>query len=593
MIKYKIIILLVAGCLWLLAYSPLRAQQAEKAAYDRAIGYLNKGNTRKGFSYLDRALSLNPSYYDALYARAYYNLQEGRYSQAITDYTTILTTHPDDTTVYRYRGLAHVSAENFAAAEADLLTALSMDSTNSSILGELGYLYFQADELDLAKQYFRESVRYQPNTYAYYNLAQSHYADGEFTEALEALEKNLGLEAKDEEALRLKALVFLNTKKYPEAIAIYEQLLASGSIDDPDDLINWGLVYYAQKKYPQALTYFKTAKNDADAELQYFIGLTHFRLKDTRSALKAFNRSVKLLTVNQEENAPIFYDRAIVRMAAKDTKGAVADFFQSVYLMPEIIRQQNAAGDTLELLGNASALLRPYYSPRQLDSVSALGYRERARLEMNALNGEDAALASINESLRLRNNDAESYYLRSRVHYLRENYSEALKDITSALDLSRNAANEAYLHQRGLIYYENQDFDKAHQDLSRAIALNGANAVYYYDRAYASAGRNDWDAAIADITQALTLDPDDAATYLLARAGFYLEQNHFAKALADCDAAIRTTGQDALAYYQRGLAYQGLRQYREAVTDFTRALQLESDFPEANEALQEALLQVK
>ncbi len=75
----------------------------------------------------------------------------------------------------------------------------------------------------------------------------------------------------------------------------------------------------------------------------------------------------------------------------------------------------------------------------------------------------------------------------------------------------------------------------------------------------------------------------------MARAEFYNQTAQFDKALADCEEVIAKSRDMAILYYQRGVARFGLKNYPEAVTDFTRAIQLEPDFPEAREKLQEAL----
>src|SRR5687768_12928554 len=101
----KVIILLF---IFLYSFLPLFAQKPDEVAYKKAIQYFNKGKDKKGFIYLDKALQLNSTNYDALYARSYYNFEQGNYLKALPDYDTLLVSHPDDTTLYRYRGLARL-----------------------------------------------------------------------------------------------------------------------------------------------------------------------------------------------------------------------------------------------------------------------------------------------------------------------------------------------------------------------------------------------------------------------------------------------------------------------------------------------------
>jgi tetratricopeptide (TPR) repeat protein len=572
----------------LLAYLGVWAQSAGKADYERAIDYMNNGNTRQGFEYLNKSLAADPHYYDALYARGFYLFTQADYAQAITDFDSLLIHYPKDTATYRYRGLARMYVNNFPEAEQDLLTALSLDSTDHGIYSDLGYFYYQIMEYEAAKQFLDKSIRIKPSRFALYQKAQTHYSLNEFNESLASLAPILKEDSKDADALRLQALVYLNTKKYAESTKIYEQLLANGDIDEPDDFLNWGLTYYMQKKYVQALVYFTTPKKHTDSELYYYTGLAQYKLKNNKKALKALNKSVMYMAEAGEEQAPVFYDRAIVRSTMKDNTGAVQDYLQAVALLPEITRQRNQFGDTLSLLGNAAVLLKGLYSSKQIDSVSAIGYWQRAEnlLERDGL--EEEALEAISKSIHLLPGKEQSLFTRARVYYLFENFSKSLDDVSRAIELSKQD-NAEYFHLRGLIYYQMENPRKARQDFDKAIALDAQNASYYYERSFAWADTGNYAEALSDMNKAMGLDKETKVPYLIARAEFYNQVGQFNKALADCEEIMAKSRDQAIVYYQRGVARFGLKNYSEAITDFTRAIQLEPDFADAREKLQEAL----
>lgn len=568
---------------------PLFAQKEQEAAYKKAIDFINKGKHQKGFEWLDKALALQSNYYDALNARAYYNFERGNYGQAIPDYDTILAYYPADTATYRYRGLANLYTKNYQAAQEDLLYALSLDSTDSGIYSDLGYFYFQVMNYDEAIDYFNMSIAIKPNRFAFYQKAQTYYSIGDFKGTLEALDRNLELEKKDADALRLKALIFLNTKKYGDAIKIYEQLLSNSDIEEPDDFFNWGLTYYMQKKYPQALTYFKTPKKHNDPDLFYYTGLTQYRLKDTKAALKSMDQAVSLTKEDTEESAALFYNRAIAKLGLKDKKGAVLDYLKAISLTPEIIGQQDRFGDTLDVLGNAAILLKGFYTQQQVDTARAIGYQQRALSLLEEDDFEQEALEYINKAISLDNSRGKSYFTRARINYQLEEYTQALQDVNKAITLDGQKEDDRYYYLRGLIFYEMDLPQKANQDFSKAISMNEKSPDYYYDRAFALAGLGEYKGAIADIDHALTLNKEERLTYLLARSGFYNEINQHDKALADCNELLENGPDRAVVYYQRGVALSGLKKYNEAVADFTKALRIAPDFAEANDALREAL----
>jgi tetratricopeptide (TPR) repeat protein len=580
---------IVVTVTFLLIYSCTWAQSAGKEPYEKAIAYMNKGNTRQGFAYLNQSLAADPSFYDALYARGYYLFSQADYEKATVDFDSLLTHYPQDTASYRYRGLSQMYLKNFQEAEKDLLTALSLDSTDHSIYSDLGYFYYQLMEYEAARHYLDESIRIRPSRFALYQKAQTHYSLNEFNETLTALAPLLKEDPKDADALRLQALVYLNTKKYPESIKIYEQLLANGDISEPDDFLNWGLTHYMQKKYTQALIYFNTPKKHTDSELYYYTGLTYYKLKDNKKALKALNKAVLYMEEAGQEQAPVFYDRAIVRSAMKDNSGATQDYLQAVALLPEITRQRNQFGDTLALLGNAAVLLKGLYSPKQIDSVSAIGYWQRAENLFERDGLEEEALQAVNYSVQLAPDKEQSLFTRAKIYYFYENYPKALQDVNKAIELNNQQNNADYFHLRGLVYYQMENPQKARQDFDKAIALEPENASYYYERAFAWADTGKYAEALTDMNKAMSLDTETSVPYLMARADFYNQLGQFDKALADCEAIILKSHDQAIVYYQRGLARFGLKDYSGAITDFTRAIQLEPDFTDARQKLQEAL----
>ncbi|QHT71379.1 tetratricopeptide repeat protein [Rhodocytophaga rosea] len=583
MYKYLFLLLFTFCSLHLLAQKP------EEKAYQKAVGYFNKGKVEKGFKYLEKALAINPAYYDALYARSYYNFGRGNYQQALPDYDTLLVHHPEDTTLYRYRGLARMYTQNYAAAEADLLKALSLDNSDASIYSDLGYFYYQVMDYEQALQYYDKSISRQPSRFAYYQKAQTLYSIDEYEQALVTLEHNLQSDPKDADALRLKALILMNTGKYTETIKIYEQLVANGDIEEPDDFFNWGLTYYLQKKYTQALTYFTTPEKHQDPELFYYIGLSQYKVKNQKAALQALNQAVQFADKTQEETAPYFYNRAIVKADQQDRRGATQDFLQALALTPELFQKLDAEGDTMEVLGNAALLLKSNYSRRQVDSVSAIGYEQRAKKWFEKDGWEKESLALINKSISLDSSRASSRFSRARMYYYGENYMQALNEVNKSISLAAGKPSEDYYHLRGLVYYEMDLPEKAQEDFNKAIAARPEKAAYYYDRAFASASLGEYQESISDINKAIALDSEERNTYLLARVGFYNELNQFDNALADCNELVSSGPDKAVVYYQRGVARMGLKKYDEAIQDFTRAIRLEPDFKEAGEKLTEAL----
>jgi tetratricopeptide (TPR) repeat protein len=88
-----------------------------QAAYKKAIGYLNKGKTEKGFALLDKALQADSTYREAWYAKGYYAFAGNNYPTALAAFNKLIRMHPADTTFYRYRALTHMYLEDYESSE--------------------------------------------------------------------------------------------------------------------------------------------------------------------------------------------------------------------------------------------------------------------------------------------------------------------------------------------------------------------------------------------------------------------------------------------------------------------------------------------
>src|SRR6202790_2048882 len=66
----------------------------------------------------------------------------------------------------------------------------------------------------------------------------------------------------------------------------------------------------------------------------------------------------------------------------------------------------------------------------------------------------------------------------------------------------------------------------------------------------------------------------DLTADLIARAQAYLAKKQYDSALADVDQVIRIDPKDALAFYDRGSVDEEQKKYREAIADYSKAIEI-------------------
>jgi tetratricopeptide (TPR) repeat protein len=82
-----------------------------------------------------------------------------------------------------------------------------------------------------------------------------------------------------------------------------------------------------------------------------------------------------------------------------------------------------------------------------------------------------------------------------------------------------------------------------------------------------------WEKAIADFTKIIELNPDDAIAYYNRGMAYSFLQN-YSNAIADYNQAIELKPDYANAYYNRGMAYKNLQDYQSAIADLKEAERL-------------------
>lgn len=570
------------------AFSQEKEQDYE-IAYKKAIELMDAGKTQEGFELLNKAIGINPRFYDALYARSYYFMREGKYPKAIRDYDLLILLYPNVASLYLYRGQAKFYLENYESAETDYRKGYQLDSTYIEVINALGSLYFVMDLYKDAITYFDKTLKLDPkNIYAYYYRASTYYYTQQYDLALKDINSCLGLAPKDADAKRLEALVHLATKKPKKAIAIYEKLQKEKVTFEEEDFYNWGLAYYQLRQYNKALFYLQTPQKHENSSIYHYMGKTKYKLKDTRGALGYLNKAIKLVGKDNEASAPMHYDRAVVYYRMRRPKQARKDFLESVFLMPELLRDKELS-KKMNLLGNAQIMLKldaPTEKPL-LDSICTEGHQARAETFIS-LGDSKNALEELKKALALAPNNSYSYTLRGIAHAMRNAYNEAVQDFNKALKLPKNRNAEKTYYSRGLTYKELGMYKEAQASISQAIDLNKSTAAYYYDRAIIAYEVRNLAGALKDINQAIKLDPKKL-DYYTDRALYLSENKQYKEALKDCNKVLKEDGNNVMAYYSRGLAYDGLGKYAEAVADFSKVLTVYPNDREVNLLLRKSL----
>lgn len=185
----------------------------------------------------------------------------------------------------------------------------------------------------------------------------------------------------------------------------------------------------------------------------------------------------------------------------------------------------------------------------------------------------DLAIADYTKAIELDPKDAQPYFNRGLAYVKKREPDPAIADFTNAIELDPNYA-DAYI-ARGNVYDDTGEHDQAIASYTKAIQLKPNYALAYYNRSIAYRDKGDADRAIADYNKAIELNSNSQLSPDWAQC---VDQGS-AFAISACTRIIqsgtKTRENLAAAYTDRGIAYEHEGEHKQAIADYTNAIELD------------------
>ena len=337
-----------------------------------------------------------------------------------------------------------------------------------------------------------------------------------------------------------------------------------------------GLAYYVTGDYDVAIKHFdKAIKLKPDYAMAYFQrGLAYYYKVDYKRAIKDYNKAIKLFHSNEKA----YYERGRAYYKKGDYKRAIKDFTKAIELKPNYAEAYYQRGRAHYKSQDKVLAIADFTKAIELKPNYAEAYMQRG----DSYNNDDYSLATKDyEKAEKLRGDGRSYTL-IRMRFARLNrqqgiFDNTIKNLTQRLEANPNDAQT--LLDRGWAYHCIFERETAIADYTKAIKLKPDFILAYFRRGMAySTSTGDNDNAIADFTQVIQLDADNAypGAYF-ARGLAYDNKKNYKRAIEDVTKMIELKPNYAEAYNRRGMAYFGMDDYNRAIENFTRAIELDYD----------------
>ena len=308
-------------------------------------------------------------------------------------------------------------------------------------------------------------------------------------------------------------------------------------------------------------------------------GYAYSELGDNAAAEDDFAKAAQLGV----EDYGFFVNRAVVRIRQDKLDEAAADLQQAIQLKPdqyqayvnlaEVRRRQGQLDDALQLASRAL----------ELEPRTDKPYRIRADIRL-ARQESQQAVNDLAQAIRFgvagSGSLASDHINRGKLLHQLHRYDEALREYAAA-EAGPAAAGPAeagmekhpelpYLRANALMALERRD--EAVAELNRYLDSPTIESQALRMRGFERALRGDAAGAVADFSRSLEMTPNDAA--VRARRGWAQLTSAAKIALDDFEQALQVEPDNADLYNGRGYARVQLGQYREAVQDADKAVQL-------------------
>jgi tetratricopeptide (TPR) repeat protein len=441
-----------------------------------------------------------------------------------------------------------------------------------------GLTYSEQGDYAQAIADFTKAIELDPNNAtAYFNrgLAQVNLGDPE--QAIADFTKAIELDPDHALAYNNRGDVYYKAGDYAQAIADFTKAIEL----DPNDAIAYfhrGSVYDEQNNYEEAIADFTKAielKHDPLSWPYFNRGTVYYEQNDYEEAIADYTKAIEL---DYDPLSRPYFNRGNAYYKLGDYEQAIADFTKVIELDPGDALAYNNRGDAYYELGDYEQAIVDY-------SNTGNAYRD--------LGDYSQAIVHYTEAIELDPNDATAYFHRGFAYYERGDYEEAIADFTKAIELKHDPLSWPYFN-RGNAYYKLGDYEQAIADFTTTTKLAPEEAKPYNNRGRAYYELGDYEEAVADFTKAIELDPNYAKAYD-NRGNAYLEQGDvegaandyvrqgliyaelgdYGQAITAYTKAIEVAPGYARAYNNRGNAYRKLGDYEQAIADYAEAIELD------------------
>ncbi|NEQ67167.1 MAG: tetratricopeptide repeat protein [Symploca sp. SIO2D2] len=287
----------------------------------------------KALQQFNRAIELEPKYFEAIAERGMIYRWMKRYEEALQDFNLALELDPKDDWAITNRGVTYGIMERYEEALQDFNRALELDPKSDEAIAQRGVTYGIMERYEEALQDFNRALELDPKSdEAIANRGTAYMLMERYEEALQDFDRAIELNPKSDEAIAQRGATYILMERYEKALQDFNQAIELNPKSD-EVIANRGFTYILMACYEEALKDFNQAI-ELNPKYDWAIaqrGVTYQRMERYEEALKDFNRAIKIAPKSFEAIA----NRGVTYQLMELYEEALQDLNQAIEFNPK------------------------------------------------------------------------------------------------------------------------------------------------------------------------------------------------------------------------------------------------------------------
>ena len=562
-----------------------KAIQAEPKLVDaywhRHLVHLKDGDTKKSLQDLATIIQINPSHVSALSARAEIFKNKDDLQSAVDNYGQAINADPSNPMLYYSRASLLEEKGNMLLALEDYKQASILEPEKVDAIRKVGLYHYQAGSWMAGIADFSELLLRKPDdAEAYIYRGKIHAKLSNFQEAIHDLSLAINLQPNNFSPFFERGCLLRRCQQRQALQDFSVSLLLNSSKENVSAFFHRGILYTELKRFEEASIDFKSA-----IQLEKTLAPAHVNLgliemlqnNNVHVSIKSFDVAIRV----DPTFIRAYLCRAEAYLRTKNIKAAVKDYTRVIHLCPDNVDYKIARGRLL-LKSNQHEMAS--FHIRQCAAMStgkSTSPTQKAAIQTFLKNYKEAM--DVLDTATKSNPVAYLFTLLGKVKLKGKYYKEAISSFEKALNIMKpfdaktswpfEASDVFYLV--GLCFIEMQQFNSALDALNNALKINSEFPEAYYQRGLVKIKLN-VGKCVHDFNRALVWNKDFYQAYL-GRAAYYGMKGRYAKAIMNCNEAIKLQPNSVRAYLYRGSLKFHIKAFKFAVNDLTKVISIENN----------------